>query len=82
MSFEPTPRERRLFNAILVLATLALGFVVLGDVGVVFAQFSDLILVFFLAWLLAFMLSPVVTLLRSAVPILSRAGRPAGRTRP
>jgi predicted PurR-regulated permease PerM len=74
MSFELTPRERRWLNAILVLATFALLFIVLGDIGIVFAQFADLILVFFLAWLLAFMLSPLVTLLRSAVPILSRAG--------
>ena len=74
MGFELTSRERRWFNAILVLATVALTFIVLGDIGIVFAQFADLILVFFLAWLLAFMLSPLVTLLRSAVPILSRAG--------
>jgi predicted PurR-regulated permease PerM len=74
MSFELTPRERRWFDAILVLAALALGFVVLGFVGVVFALFSDLILVFFLAWLLAFMLSPLVNGLRALVPVLSRAG--------
>ena len=73
MGFELTPRERRWFDAILVLAAIALGFVVLGFVGVVFALFSDLIFVFFLAWLLAFMLSPLVVRLRSAVPILSRA---------
>src|SRR5512143_2057677 len=74
MGFEMTPRERRWFDAILILAALALGFVVLGFVGVVFALFSDLILVFFLAWLLAFMLSPLVSGLRKAVPVLSRAG--------
>ena len=64
MGFELTPRERRWFDAILVLAAVALGFVVLGFVGVVFAVFSDLIFVFFLAWLLAFMLSPLVSRLR------------------
>jgi predicted PurR-regulated permease PerM len=74
MGFEMTPRERRWFDAILVLAALALGFVVLGFVGVVFALFSDLILVFFLAWLLAFMLSPLVSRLRALIPILSRTG--------
>ncbi len=74
MGFELTPRERRWFDAILVLAAVALGFVVLGFVGVVFALFSDLIFVFFLAWLLAFMLSPLVARLRAVVPILSRAG--------
>jgi predicted PurR-regulated permease PerM len=74
MGFELTPRERRWLDAILVLATVALTFVVLGFLGVVFALFADLIFVFFLAWLLAFMLSPLVNGLRSAVPILSRAG--------
>ncbi|HYL41145.1 MAG TPA: AI-2E family transporter, partial [Candidatus Binatus sp.] len=74
MGFELTPRERRWFDAILVLGAIALGFIVLGFVGVVFALFSDLIFVFFLAWLLAFMLSPLVGRLRVAVPILSRAG--------
>lgn len=74
MGFELTPRERRWFDAILVLAAIALGFVVLGFVGVAFALFSDLIFVFFLAWLLAFVLSPLVGRLRAAVPVLSRAG--------
>jgi predicted PurR-regulated permease PerM len=74
MGFELTPRERRWLDAILVLAAVALGFVVLGFVGVVFALFSDLISVFFLAWLLAFMLSPLVSRLRTLVPVLSRAG--------
>jgi len=48
--------------------------VTLNFVGIVFAFFSDLILVFFLAWLLAFMLTPLVSRLRSAIPFLSRAG--------
>jgi predicted PurR-regulated permease PerM len=74
MGFELTPRERRWFDAILVLATTTLVFVVLGFVGILFATFADLIFVFFLAWLLAFMLSPLVSRLRTAVPILSRAG--------
>ena len=74
MAFELTPRERRWFDAILVLAAVALAFVVLGFVGAVFGVFSDLIFVFFLAWLLAFILSPLVSRLRAAVPILSRTG--------
>jgi len=71
---ELTPRERRWLDTILVLGAIALGFVVLGFVGLAFAYFSDLILIFFLAWLLAFMLAPLVTRLRSAIPFLSRAG--------
>ncbi|HKB28926.1 MAG TPA: AI-2E family transporter [Candidatus Limnocylindrales bacterium] len=71
---ELTRRERRWLDAILVLGAVALGFVVLALIGQVVAFFSDLILVFFLAWLLAFMISPLVTRLRRAIPFLSRAG--------
>lgn len=74
MGFELTPRERRWFDSILILAAAALAFIVLGYVGQVFDTFADLIFIFFLAWLLAFMLSPAVTGLRRAVPVLSRAG--------
>jgi predicted PurR-regulated permease PerM len=74
MSFELTPRERRWLDALLILATLALAFVVLGYLAVVLSAFGDLILVFFLAWLLAFILSPVVARLVSAAPFLTRAG--------
>jgi predicted PurR-regulated permease PerM len=71
---ELTPRERRWLDAVVVLAAIALGFVVIGFIGQIVAYFSDLIFVFFLAWLLAFMLTPLVTRLRSAIPVLSRAG--------
>jgi predicted PurR-regulated permease PerM len=71
---ELTPRERRWLDATIVLAALALAFVVLGFVGQILTYFSDLIFVFFLAWLLAFMLSPIVSRLRAAIPVLSRAG--------
>jgi predicted PurR-regulated permease PerM len=73
VGFELTPRERRWFDAILVLGAVALGFIVLGFVGVVFAYFGDLIMVFFLAWLLAFMLGPVVNAV-TAIPLMSRTG--------
>ena len=73
MSFQLTPRERRWFDSILVLGALALGFIVLGFVGVIFAIFGDLIMVFFLAWLFAFMLGPLVNRV-TAIPFMSRAG--------
>jgi predicted PurR-regulated permease PerM len=73
MGFELTPRERRWFDAILVLGALALGFIVLGFVGAIFAVFGELIMVFFLAWLLAFMLGPVVNRVHS-IPLMSRTG--------
>ena len=74
MAFQLTPRERRWFDAALVLATIVLAFVALGFVGAVLTFFSDLILVFFLAWLLAFIISPIVSRLRTTIPVLSRAG--------
>lgn len=71
--FHLTPRERRWFDAVLVLGALALGFVVLGFVGQIFVVFGDLIMVFFLAWLFAFMLQPVVNRV-TTIPFMSRAG--------
>jgi predicted PurR-regulated permease PerM len=73
MSLQLTPRERRWFDTILVLGALALGFIVLGFVGEIFAIFGDLIMVFFLAWLLAFMLMPLVNR-TTAIPFMSRSG--------
>ena len=73
MGFELTPRERRWFDAILVLGALALAFIVLGFAGVLFAYFGDLIMVFFLAWLLAFMLGPLINR-ATAIPFMTRAG--------
>jgi predicted PurR-regulated permease PerM len=73
MGFELTTRERRWFDAILVLGALALGFIVIGYVTVIFTVFGDLIMVFFLAWLLAFMLQPIVNRVTS-IPFMTRAG--------
>ena len=72
MAIELTYRQRRWLDALLVLAALALGFVVLGFAADVFFYFGDIILVFFLAWLLAFILSPVVARLTVAIPFLPR----------
>lgn len=73
MSFELTPRERRWFDAVLVLGALALAFIVLSFISVIFNIFGDLIMVFFLAWLFAFMLGPVVNWV-TAIPFMSRIG--------
>jgi predicted PurR-regulated permease PerM len=67
-----TDRERRWLDALLILATIALGFVVVGYLATVFFFLGDVVLVFFLAWLLAFILSPIVTVLVRVVPGLSR----------
>ena len=63
MELELTQRRRRWLDWLLVLGTIALGFIVIGFLGNVFFYFGDILLVFFLAWLLAFILSPLVGLL-------------------
>ncbi len=73
MSFELTPRERRWLDVVLFLAAISLGFVVLGYLANLLAAFGDLILVFFLAWLLAFILTPLVVRV-ATIPFLSRGG--------
>jgi predicted PurR-regulated permease PerM len=73
MAFDLTPRERRWFDVILALTLVALVFVVLGFLANLLADFGDLILVFFLAWLLAFILTPLVARV-ATIPFLSRTG--------
>ncbi|HTC85709.1 MAG TPA: AI-2E family transporter, partial [Candidatus Acidoferrum sp.] len=65
-------RERRWLYALLILATVAVGFVVAGFIAETFFYFGDIVLVFFLAWLLAFILSPIVSALVRNIPGLPR----------
>jgi predicted PurR-regulated permease PerM len=69
-----TDRQRRWLSAVLVLGTLVLAIVLLSLVGSIFFAFGDIVLVFFLAWLLAFILSPGVNALTRVVPFLPRIG--------
>jgi predicted PurR-regulated permease PerM len=69
----PTTRERRLVNAALTLGVIALFFIVVDQVASVFFFFGDVLLTFFLAWLLAFVISPIVTWISSRIPRLPRA---------
>ncbi len=68
-----TPREHRWLTALLVLATLAFGFVVVDYVGKWITYFGDVIMIFFLAWLLAFILSPIANGLVRLFPRLPRS---------
>ncbi len=68
MPVELSERQRRLLDAALVLAVVALGFVVLSDVAGVLTFFSDVLLLFFLAWLLAFAILPLINLVKRLVP--------------
>jgi predicted PurR-regulated permease PerM len=70
--FAFTPRERRWLTPLLILATVAVAFIVVSDVTGLLAYFNDVIMVFFLAWLLAFILSPLASALVHLIPRLPR----------
>ena len=65
-------RERRWLGALLVLGTMTVAVILIGQVAAIVSYFSDIILIFFLAWLLAFILSPVPTTVERWVPSLPR----------
>ena len=69
-----TERQRWLIDAALVLAVIALGFIVLGFAANVFYAFGDVLLLFFLAWLLSFALLPLINGIARLVPRLGQAG--------
>lgn len=69
-----TDRQQRWLTAVLVLGSIVLGMVAVDLAATVFFAFGDVILVFFLAWLLAFILSPVVAGLVRLIPVLPRVG--------
>lgn len=50
----------RLFRTLLLVLTIIASIFLLGQVGALLGQFSDLILILFLAWLLSFVLDPWV----------------------
>jgi predicted PurR-regulated permease PerM len=68
----PGARDRRLVGAILVLGTIVLFFVALSLAASVIGFFGDVLLTFFLAWLLAFIISPIVTRFVADIPGLPR----------
>jgi len=67
-----TRRQARLVDILLILATVGLGIVVIGMLGRIFFDFGDVILEFFLAWLIAFILSPIVRWIINHIPGLPR----------
>ena len=71
-SFELSEREHRWLTALLILATVAVAFLVVDYVGKWLAFFGDVIMIFFLAWLLAFILSPIANGLVHLFPRLPR----------
>ncbi len=72
MEIQLPESERRWLHAALVLGTVVLAMVLIGQVASVLSYFSDILLVLLLAWLLSFMLSPLVGMLDRAFPRLPR----------
>jgi predicted PurR-regulated permease PerM len=68
-----TERQRRLLDAVLVLGAVALAFVVIQFAGSLFSFFGDVLLLFFLAWLLSFALLPIINAV-ARIPKLGQGG--------
>src|SRR5262245_13274916 len=66
-------RQQQLLDAFLILATIALAFIVLGFLDNAFKAFQDIIILFFLAWLLSFALLPLINLVARLMPRAPRA---------
>jgi predicted PurR-regulated permease PerM len=71
-AFPPGGRDRRLVSTILVLGTIVLFFVAISLAAEALFYFGDTLLAFFLAWLVAFIISPVVTRIVAVIPRLPR----------
>ncbi|HUP83053.1 MAG TPA: AI-2E family transporter [Candidatus Limnocylindria bacterium] len=72
MDIQLPESERRWLHAALVLGTLVLALVLVAQVSVILVFFTDILLILLLAWLLAFILSPLVGLTLRAFPKLPR----------
>src|SRR6186713_1054988 len=78
MDLQVPESERRWLHAVLVLGTLVLALILVSQVAVILVFFSDVLLIMLLAWLLAFILSPIVALVLRAFPKLPRVAVVAG----
>ena len=65
-------RRAEWVEALIVLTTVAVAFVVLGFLASYFKDYFHLILIFFLAWLLAFLISPIADWLQRRLKGLPR----------
>ncbi|HSW43092.1 MAG TPA: AI-2E family transporter [Patescibacteria group bacterium] len=63
-----SPREHRWLEAVLALGSISLFFIVVSQLATIWAIFSDLILTFFFAWLLGFILEPIASWLARFMP--------------
>ena len=65
-------RRSEWVEALIILSTVAAGFVVLGFLASYFQDYFRIILIFFFAWLLAFLISPVADWLQRRLTRLPR----------
>ena len=65
--------EQRWFRALLVLGTFSVGLIFVGQVATIAVYFSDILLILAMAWVFAFILSPIVAGILRAFPTLPRA---------
>jgi predicted PurR-regulated permease PerM len=65
--------EGRWIRALLILATLTVGLVFIGLAANVVLYFSEIILILVMAWVFAFVLSPVVTATKRILPAAPRS---------
>ncbi len=65
--------EGRWIRALLVLATLTVALVFIGQAANIVLYFSDIILILVMAWVFAFVLSPVVTAIKRFLPAAPRS---------
>ncbi len=73
LTAQPGPRDRRLLSTLLILGVVAVLFYIVSQLTALFFYFGDILLTFFLAWLLAFIISPIVTAVVNVIPRLPRA---------
>src|SRR5512135_1085144 len=65
-------RRATVVDALLILSTVAVAFIVLGFLASYFQDYLRIILIFFFAWLLAFLISPVADFLQRRLRRLPR----------
>ena len=73
LTAQPGPRDRRLLSTLLILGVVAVLIYIISQLTALFFYFGDILLTFFLAWLLAFIISPIVTRIVDFIPRLPRA---------
>jgi predicted PurR-regulated permease PerM len=66
-------RDREWVRALLVLATIGALFIVLGFLASYFQDYFEIILIFFFAWFIAFLVTPPVDWIQRHIPKMPRA---------